>query len=44
MGIDWRDQTWWSYQAALYHWNAIHSGEEPEPDFERLKAIAGRAH
>lgn len=41
MGRDWREMTWWEYQVLRFGWNRVHSGERPEPDIARLKAIAG---
>lgn len=40
MGVDWRDLTWWEYQARLYAWNAAHTPEQaPEPDVKRLRRL-----
>lgn len=41
MGIDWREQTWWSYQAALWNWNEVHGGGTSEPDIPNLKRLIG---
>ncbi|GAA4827506.1 hypothetical protein GCM10023232_27280 [Sphingosinicella ginsenosidimutans] len=46
MGLDWREATWWEYQAALSGWNEAHHTDKPqdgEPDTARL-ARALRAH
>lgn len=41
MGVDWRDLTWWEYQARLYAWNEAHSPDKPahEPDAARLRRL-----
>ena len=44
MNADWRELTWWEYQARLFTWNDRHpDGDDgkPEPDYDRLrKAMA----
>jgi hypothetical protein len=46
MNVDWRELTWWEYQARLWTWNDRHpagDGKQPasEPDYDRLrKAMA----
>lgn len=37
MGLDWRVETWPSYQMALAGWNANQDGDEGPKDFTRLK-------
>jgi hypothetical protein len=44
MGVDWRDQTWWSYQALMFDWNERHSEGGGAPDLSKLKrAMAAQA-
>lgn len=37
MSVDWRDQTWWSYQALLFDWNERHAEGGPTADLSKLK-------
>jgi hypothetical protein len=36
MGVDWREQTWWSYQGLLFEWNDRHS-DEPVADLSKVR-------
>lgn len=41
MGRDWRELTWWEYQALLHQWNAAHDPESGKPDVDvaRLRRL-----
>jgi hypothetical protein len=41
MNVDWRQLTWWEYQALLCTWNDRHDVSTPAPDYDLLrKAMA----
>ena len=38
-GADWRELTWWEYQARLYWWNEAHSTDRAPADPVRLNKL-----